>query len=90
MAGGVQKVTMCSAPLDVLCDLLPVFEPVEQLVCLDIKDPQEVRLAMLVTTTMAAAHCMTTTACDHNYTCLWQLIRYSWCVYICFLHEITL
>ena len=46
MAGGVQKVTMCGAPLDVLCDLLPVFEPVEQLVCLDIKDPQEVRLAV--------------------------------------------
>ena len=46
MTGGVQKVTMCGAPLDVLCDLLPVFEPVEQLVCLDIKDPQEVRLAV--------------------------------------------
>ena len=46
MTGGVQKVRMCGAPLDVLCDLLPVFEPVEQLVCLDIKDPQEVRLAV--------------------------------------------
>ena len=42
MAGSVQQVTMWGAPLDVLCDLLPVFEPVEQLVCLDIKDPQEV------------------------------------------------
>ena len=42
MAGGVQKVSMHGAPLDVLCDLLPVFEPVEQLVYLDIKDPQEV------------------------------------------------
>ena len=55
MAGVVQKVTMCGAPLDVLCDLLPVFEPVEQLVCLDIKDPQEVGLAMLAATTMAAS-----------------------------------
>jgi len=54
VAGSVQKVTMCGAPLDVLCDLLPVFEPVEQLVCLDIKDPQEVGLAMLVATTKAA------------------------------------
>ena len=55
MAGVVQKVTMCGAPLDVLCDLLPVFEPVEQLVCLDIKDPQEVGLAMLAVTNMAAS-----------------------------------
>ena len=48
MAGDVQiKVTMCGAPLDVLCDMLPVFELVEQLVCLNIKDPQEVGLAML-------------------------------------------
>ena len=49
MAGGVQKVTMCGVPLDVLCDMLPVFELVEQLVyvCLNINDPQEVGLAML-------------------------------------------
>ena len=33
--------TMCDAPLDVLCDLLPVFEPVEQLVCLDINTEDE-------------------------------------------------
>ena len=44
---------MRGAVLDVLCDLLPLFEPVEQLVCLDIKDPQEVGLAMLAATTMA-------------------------------------
>ena len=55
MAGVVQKVTLCGAPLDVLCDLLPVFEPVEQLVCLDIKDPQEVGLTMLAVTNMAAS-----------------------------------
>ena len=55
MAGIVQKVTLCGAPLDVLCDMLPVFEPVEQLVCLDIKDPQEVGLAMLAVTNMAAS-----------------------------------
>ena len=47
MAGGVQNVTLRGTPLDVLCDMLPVFEPVEQLVCLNIKDPQEVGLAML-------------------------------------------
>ena len=49
MAGVVQKVTMCGAPLDVLCDKLPVFEHVEQLiyVSLNINDPQEVGLAML-------------------------------------------
>ena len=45
MTGGVQQVTVRGAPLDVLCDMLPVFEPVEQLVCLDIKDPQEVGLS---------------------------------------------
>ena len=55
MAGIVQKVTMCGAPLDVLCGLLPVFEPVEQLVCLNIKDPQEVGLAILAVTNMAAS-----------------------------------
>ena len=55
MASIVQKVTMCGALLDVLCDLLPVFEPVEQLVCLDIKGPQEVGLAMLVAATMATS-----------------------------------
>ena len=55
VAGVLQKVTICGAPLDVLCDLLPVFEPVEQLVCLDIKDPQEVGLAMLAVTNMAAS-----------------------------------
>ena len=47
MPGVVQKVTLCGAPLDVLCDMLPVFEHVEQLVCLNINDPQEVGLAML-------------------------------------------
>ena len=40
MAGSVQKVTLRGTLLNVLCDLLPVFEPVEQLVCLNIKDPQ--------------------------------------------------
>ena len=50
MTGGVLQVTVCGVPLDVLCDMLPVFEPVEQLVCLDIKDPQEVSLVVLSTT----------------------------------------
>lgn len=51
MTGGIQQVTVCGVPLDVLCDMLPVFELVEQLVCLDIRDPHEVSLAMLSTTT---------------------------------------
>ena len=42
VTGGVLQVTVRGVPLDVLCDMLPVFEPVEQLVCLDIRDPQEV------------------------------------------------
>ena len=42
MTGGVLQVTVRGVPLDVLGDMLPVFEPVEQLVCLDVKDPQEV------------------------------------------------
>ena len=49
MTGGVLQVTVRGVPLDVLCDMLPVFEPVEQLVCLDVKDPQEVSLAMVST-----------------------------------------
>ena len=48
MTGCVQLVTVHGAPLDVLCDMLPVFEPVEQLVCLDVKDPQEVGLSAVV------------------------------------------
>ena len=54
MTGGVLQVTVRGVPLDVLCDMLPVFEPVEQLVCLDVKDPQEVSLAMLSTAPTAA------------------------------------
>ena len=57
MAGSVQNVTMCGAPLDVLCDLLPVFEPVEQLVCLDIKDPQEVYICSRLPA-VGCHHCM--------------------------------
>ena len=49
VTGCVQQVTVRGAPLDVLCDMLPVFEPVEQLVCLDIKDPQEVCTVELAT-----------------------------------------
>ena len=47
MTGGIQQVTVWGVPLDVLCDMLPVFELVERLVCLDVEDPQEVRLVML-------------------------------------------
>ena len=54
MAGSVQNVTLHGASLDVLCDLLPVFEPVEQLVLS--KDPREVGLAMLAATNMAASN----------------------------------
>ena len=53
MAASVQNVTLRGASLDVLCDPLPVFEHVEQLVLS--KDPQEVGLAMLAATTMAAS-----------------------------------
>ena len=62
MTGGVLQVTVRGVPLDVLCDMLPVFEPVEQLVCLDVKDPQEVSLAMLSATTAVAGHCVTCTS----------------------------
>ena len=60
--GCVQQVTVRGVPLDVLCDMLPVFEPVEQLMCLDIKDPQEVGLtfvswALCVELPMAPLHC---------------------------------
>ena len=48
MIGGVKQVTVRGAPLDVLCDMVPVFEPVEQLVYLDVKDPQEVWLSAVV------------------------------------------
>lgn len=42
MHGGVQQIIVHDIALDVLCDMLPVFVPVEQLVCFNIKDPQEV------------------------------------------------
>ena len=56
--GGVLQVTVRGVTLDTLCDMLPVFEPVEQLVCLNIKDPQAVSLAMLSTApTVAGCQC---------------------------------
>ena len=51
VAGGVQKVMLRGTPLDVLCDMLPVFEPVERLVCLSNEGPQGVGLAMLAAST---------------------------------------
>ena len=62
MTGGVLQVTVRGVPLDVLCDMLPVFEPVEQLVCLHIRDPQEVSLAVSSTTTAVAGYCVTCTS----------------------------
>ena len=59
MAGGVQMITMHGTPLDVLCDMLPVFEPVEQLVCLDIRHPQEVKLVILTATTASRVCALT-------------------------------
>ena len=47
MTGGVLKVTMHGVPLDVLCDMLPAFEPVKHLDCLSIQDAQEVNMVML-------------------------------------------
>ena len=52
------------APLDVLCDLLPVFEHVDQLVCHNIKDPQEVGLAMLPATTRLQHTVCSSATCD--------------------------
>ena len=67
MTGCVQQVTVRGAPLDVLCDMLPVFEPVEQLVCLDIKDPQEVGLSriqlLLLTISPTCSHSLTCCVC---------------------------
>ena len=58
MTGGVLRVTVRGVTLDVLCDMLPVFEPVEQLVCLDVKDPQEVSLVVLsAVRTVAGCQC---------------------------------
>ena len=66
VAGSVQKVTMCGAPLDVLCDLLPVFDPVEQLVCLDIKDPQEVYIYVVGYQLWAAITVCISATCDQT------------------------
>ena len=62
MTGGVLQVTVRGVPLDVLCDMLPVFEPVEQLVCLDVKDPQEVSLAMVSAAPTVTGYCVTCTS----------------------------
>ena len=59
------NVLLCKcAPLDVLCDLLPVFEHVDQLVCLNIKDPQVVGLAMLPATTRLQHTVCSSATCD--------------------------
>ena len=72
MTGGVQQVTVRGVPLDVICDMLPVFEPVEQLVCLDIKDPQAVSLAMVSATTILSLDISAT--CSHGLTyCMYLL-----------------
>ena len=71
MTGGVLQVTVRGVPLDVLCDMLPVFQPVEQLVCLNVKDPQVVSLAMLSTTTILSL--------DVSATCRHGLI---YCMYL--------
>ena len=62
MTGCVQQITVRGAPLDVLCDMMCVFGPVEQLVCLDIKNPQEVgltavSLSVCVELSVAPLHC---------------------------------
>ena len=72
MTGGVQQVTVRGVPLDVLCDMLQVFEPVEQLVCLDVKDPQEVSLAVLSTTTILLLDVSATCSHGHIY-CMYLL-----------------
>ena len=64
MTGCVQQVTVHGTPLDVLCDMLPVFEPVEQLVCLDIKDPQEVGLSCIQLLLLTISP-----PCSHSLTC---------------------
>ena len=77
MTGGVLQVTVRGVPLDVLCDMLPVFEPVEQLVCLDIKEPQEVSLAMLSTAPILSLDISVT--CSHILTyCMYLLWPFNW------------
>ena len=76
MTGGVLQVTVRGVPLDVLCDMLPVFEPMEQLVCLDIKDPQAVSLAILSTTAILSLDISAT--CSHGLTCTSCGHLYNW------------
>ena len=40
----VKRMTLDGVPLDLVCDVVKVFEHVEELNCQNIKDPQQVRL----------------------------------------------
>ena len=40
----VKRVTLGHVPLDLVCDVVKLFEHVEDLRCVDIKGPQQVRL----------------------------------------------
>ena len=81
VTGCVQQVTVRGAPLDVLCDMLPVFEPVEQLVCLDIKDPQEVGLLAVYSCYILLTISPT---CSHSLSCC---LRPLHCLQLVCMHE---
>ena len=44
MQRSVERVTLSRVPLDVVCGVVDYFEHVEELKCVNIKDPQQVRL----------------------------------------------
>ena len=44
MQTSLERVTLDEVPLDVVCDVVVIFEHVKELKCTDIKDPQQVCL----------------------------------------------
>ena len=47
MQRSVERVTLSHVPLDLVCGVVDYFEHVEELKCVNIKDPQQVRLYIL-------------------------------------------
>ena len=47
MHRNIARVTLIHVPLDVVCDVMTFFESVEEVTCMDIRDPQQVCLCIM-------------------------------------------
>ena len=47
MHRNIARVTLMHVPLDVVCDVMTFFDSVEEVTCMDIRDPQQVCLCIM-------------------------------------------